>query len=53
MDTLNCLIYIQLLSAKFALRKNCPYSFRMRENMDQNNSEYVHFSRSVEDLMNH
>ena len=25
-----------------------PYSVRMRENMDQENSEYGHFSRSVE-----
>ena len=24
-----------------------PYSVRMRENIDQNNSEYGHFSRSV------
>ena len=24
-----------------------PYSVRMRENTDQNNSEYKHFSRSV------
>ena len=24
-----------------------PYSFRMRENADQNNSEYGQFSRSV------
>ena len=24
-----------------------PYSVRMRENADQNNSEYGHFSRSV------
>ena len=24
-----------------------PYSVRMRENMDQNNSEYGHFLRSV------
>ena len=26
------------------------YSIRMRENADQNNSEYKHFSRSVSDL---
>ena len=25
-----------------------PYSVRMRENTDQNNSEYVHFSRNVD-----
>ena len=24
----------------------CPYSVRMRENVDQNNSEYRHFLRS-------
>ena len=24
----------------------CPYSVQMRENADQNNSEYGHFSRS-------
>ena len=28
----------------------CPYSVGMRENADQNNSEYVHFSRSVVSL---
>ena len=27
-----------------------PYSVQMRENTDQNNSEYGHFSRSVEVL---
>ena len=27
-----------------------PYSVQMRENADQNNSEYGHFSRSVEVL---
>ena len=44
---------------RVALRKKCPYSelfwsafsrirtFWMRENADQNNSEYGHFSRSV------
>ena len=26
---------------------NTPYSVRMRENVDENNSEYGHFSRSV------
>ena len=31
----------------FSLRENSPYSVRMRENTDQNNSEYGHFSRSV------
>ena len=25
---------------------SCPYSVRMRENADKNNSEYEHFSRS-------
>ena len=29
------------------LRSIFPYSVRMRENGDQNNSEYGHFSRSV------
>ena len=29
-----------------ALRKKCPYSVRMRENADQNNSEYGQFLRS-------
>ena len=29
------------------IRSISPYSVRMRENADQNNSEYVHFSRSV------
>ena len=27
--------------------RTSPYSVRMRENTDQNNSEYGHFSRSV------
>ena len=26
--------------------ENCPYSVRMRENMDENNSEYGHLSSS-------
>ena len=29
------------------------FSVRMRENMDQNNSEYGHFSRSVEVVAYH
>ena len=29
------------------MRSISPYSVRMRENMDQKNSEYEHFSRSV------
>ena len=29
------------------IRSISPYSVRMRENADQNNSEYGHFSRSV------
>ena len=29
------------------IRSISPYSLRMRENLDQNNSEYGHFSRSV------
>ena len=29
-----------------------PYSVRMRESMDQNNSEYGHFLRSDSDLVN-
>ena len=28
------------------MREKCPYSVRMRENTDQKNSEYGHFSRS-------
>ena len=28
------------------IRRISPYSFRMQENTDQNNSEYEHFSRS-------
>ena len=28
-------------------QSNSPYSVRMRESRDQNNSEYGHFSRSV------
>ena len=30
------------------IRRDTPYSARMRENMDQNNSEYGHFLRIVE-----
>ena len=29
------------------IRSISPYSVRMRENTDQNNSEYGHFSRSA------
>ena len=29
------------------IRSICPYSFRMRENTDQKNSEYGHFSLSA------
>ena len=32
---------------KESQRSISPYSVRMRENTDQNNSEYEHFSRSV------
>ena len=32
-------------------RSISPYSIRMRENMDQNNSEYGHFSRSASSSM--
>ena len=42
------LIHFLIYSPRFALRKKCPYSVRMRENTDQKNSEYRHFSRSVE-----
>ena len=30
-----------------------PYSVQMRENADQNNSEYGHFSRSEEQCFHH
>ena len=30
------------------IRSICPYSVQMRENADQNNYEYVHFSSSVD-----
>ena len=33
----------------FELSTETPYSVRMRENADQNNSEYGHFLRSVID----
>ena len=54
-----CLIYLKILPyfdsemhkyGKITLLKNgsiSPYSVRMRENGDQNNFEYGHFSRSV------
>ena len=29
------------------IRSICPYSVQMRENADQNNYEYVHFSSSA------
>ena len=35
---------------KLTMRKECPYSelsVRMRENADQNNSEYGHFLRRI------
>ena len=32
------------------IRSISPYSVRMRENNNQKNSEYGHFSRSVKDL---
>ena len=32
------------------MRSISPYSVRMRENTDQNNSEYGHFSRSDEQI---
>ena len=35
---------------KLTMRKKCPYSelsVRMRENADQNNSEYGHFLRRI------
>ena len=36
------------ISLFYALREKCPglYSVRMRENTDENNSEYGHFLRS-------
>ena len=33
------------------IRSISPYSVRMRENVDQNNSEYGHFSRSLTDQL--
>ena len=38
-----------LLIAIFIMKlRISPYSVRMRENVDQNNSEYGHFSHSAE-----
>ena len=31
------------------IRSISPYSFQMRDNVDQKNSEYIHFSRSSND----
>ena len=50
--------YLELFWSAFSrIRTECgeirsisPYSVRMRENADQNNSGYRHFSRSVSDL---
>ena len=33
--------------SQFELNSNWPYSVRMRENTDHNNSEYGHFSHSA------
>ena len=50
----NC-AYLELIWSAFSriwtgcgdILRISPYSVRMRENMDQNNSEYGHFSRSA------
>ena len=52
-----CAVYVFATLQSITLRKKCPYSelfwsaspysVRMQENADQNNSEYGHFSRSV------
>ena len=34
-------------AGKYGPESLCPYSVQMRENTDQKNSEYGHFSRSV------
>ena len=42
------LVYIfQIWTEYEEILRISPYSVRMRENMDENNSEYGHFSRSA------
>ena len=40
-------ILVRIFRHSDCTRKDTEYSFRMRENTDQNNSEYGHFLRSV------
>ena len=41
--------YSSLYFPAFGLNTDSPYSVGMRENADQNNSKYGHFSRSTYD----
>ena len=51
-------LYLKLFWSAFSrirteyeeIRSISPYSVQMRENMDQNNSEYGHFSRNGKDF---
>ena len=44
-------VLVELLNQSLTLREKCPYlellRIRMQENVDKDNSEYEHFSRSV------
>ena len=56
MHYVKSVLYSELFRSAFSriraeygeIRSISPYSDRMRENVDQNNSEYRHFSRSDE-----
>ena len=39
-------VFSRIRTENGEIRSISPYSIRMRENTDQNNSEYEHFSRS-------
>ena len=49
-------IYLHLLhcmkSVRIRTKYTLQYSVRMRQNKDQQNSEYRHFSRSANDILN-
>ena len=43
-------VFFRIRTEYVEILHNSPYSARMRENTDQNNSEYGHFSRSGSDF---
>ena len=42
-----CFVFSRIQTEYGELRSVSPYSVRMRENTDQKNSKYEHFSRSA------